>query len=317
MELIRGRHNLRPEHRNCFATIGNFDGVHIGHQAIFQSLKARAHGLSAPTTAIVFEPQPSEYFAPETAPARLTRLREKLGALDRADVDWVQCLRFDRAFSSLTPDEFVRQVLVEGLGVRYLAVGDDFRFGAGRQGDFAVLQAAGRRYGFEVQDTPTVQLDGRRVSSTWVREALAAADFDLATRLLGRRYSICGRVALGQRLGRKLGFPTANLALHRRISPLQGVFAVTVHGAGLSGHPGVANVGRRPTVGGVVPQLEVHLLTFEGDLYGQHLDVRFHHRIRPERRFESLDALRDQIQRDVTTAQNWLNAHPALQSSVS
>ena len=316
MELIRGRHNLRPEHRNCFATIGNFDGVHIGHQAIFRALKARALRLAAPTTAIVFEPQPSEYFAPDGAPARLTRLREKLNALDRADVDWVQCLRFDRALSDLTPDEFVHRVLVEGLGVRYLAVGDDFRFGAGRQGDFGTLQAAGRRHGFEVEDTPTVQLDGRRVSSTWVREALEAGDLDLATRLLGRYYRICGRVAQGQRLGRQLGFPTANIALHRRVSPLQGVFAVTVEGAGLHGHPGVANVGRRPTVGGVVPQLEVHLLNFDNDLYGQHLEIGFHHRIRPERRFESLNALRDQIQRDAVAAHNWLNAHPALQPSI-
>jgi riboflavin kinase/FMN adenylyltransferase len=306
MELIRGYYNLRPEHRGCAATIGNFDGVHVGHQAIFQVLRDRAHELGAPSVAIVFEPQPAEYFAPDSAPARLTRLREKLSALDQAGVDWVQCLRFDRSLAALSPNAFIRHVLVDGLGVRYLAVGDDFRFGAGRRGDFSTLRDAGRRHGFTVEDTPTVRLNGERVSSTRIREALAAGELDHARGLLGRPYSICGRVVQGQRLGRTLGFPTANIALRRRTSPLQGVFAVTVQGAGLADAPGVANIGRRPTVGGDRLQLEVNLLAFQGDLYGRYLEVRFHQRIRPERRFDSLDALRAQIERDAAAARAWL-----------
>ncbi len=302
MQLNRGWHNLRAVHHGCVATIGNFDGVHLGHQAIFTRLRERARQWRLPAMVVIFEPQSAEYFAPARAPARLTRLREKLAVLAECGIDRVQCLRFGAELAAMPAGDFVRRVLVEGLGVRYLAVGDDFRFGAGRTGDFATLRAAGDAHGFVVEDTPTVSVDGARVSSTRVREALADGHLEQARRLLGRRYRICGRVVHGDERGRTLGFPTANIALHRRVSPLRGVFLVSVDGIGPRSLAGVANVGHRPTVGGVRHQLEVHLLGFDGDLYGRHLTVAFESRLRDERKFDSLQALRDQIERDVATA---------------
>jgi len=309
MKLIRGWHNLRRSHHGCVATIGNFDGVHLGHQAIFERLGLLARRWALPSVVIMFEPQPAEYFAPETAPSRLTRLREKLQAIERCEVDLVQCLRFGAGLANMSADRFVSDILVQGLGVRHLAVGDDFRFGAGRRGDYRALERAGRDFGFEVEDTPTVAVGGERVSSTRVRTALQNGRLSDAERLLGRRYGMSGRVVHGEQLGRTLGFPTANISLHRRVSPLRGVFAVTVWGAGHGWWQGVANVGCRPTVAGSVQRLEVHLLDFAGDLYGHHLDVKFMHRIRDELRFQSLDALRAQIQHDVRTAEAWFEGN--------
>ncbi|MFT0137804.1 bifunctional riboflavin kinase/FAD synthetase [Alcanivoracaceae bacterium MT1] len=305
MRLIRGVHNLRPAHRGCVATIGNFDGVHRGHQRILDKVVAEARARGALATVMLFEPQPQEFFLGDQAPARLMNLRDKLITLARYGVDQVLCVRFNDAFRNLEAEQFVRDILVDGLAVEYLVVGDDFRFGRGRVGDFAYLEQAGERFGFEVCDTATCQMTGERVSSTRVRSALAAGDFALVEQLLGRPYDISGRVRHGDKIGRTLQLPTVNLALKRQVPPVQGIYAVTVDGAGLEDQPGAANVGTRPTVNGVENRLEVHLLDFQGDLYGAHLTVHFHHFVRPEEKFASLDELKAAIQRDVQQVETY------------
>ena len=302
MEFIRSQYNLRPHHRGCVATIGNFDGVHLGHQAILRQLAEQAAVFKLPNVVITFEPQPQEFFATHTAPARLMRLREKLLALEAAGVDRVLCLKFDQRLAAMSAWDFIRILLVDRLGIGYLVVGDDFHFGHNRQGDFAMLCRAGNEYGFQVANTHSHIFDGERVSSTRIREALARGELKLAHYLLGRPYGMCGRVAYGDRRGRTLGFPTANIHLHRKITPLSGVYAVLMHGAGPAPVPGVANVGRRPTVNGTRDQLEVHLFDFQKDIYGYHVQVDFLVHLRPERRFASLDALQAQIHQDVRQA---------------
>ncbi|MFN2338446.1 MAG: bifunctional riboflavin kinase/FAD synthetase [Gammaproteobacteria bacterium] len=302
MELIRGLHNLRPRHRGCAVTIGNFDGVHLGHQAVLGQLAERAAELGLPMVLITFEPQPQEFFSPATAPPRLTRLREKLEALRRYAVERVLVLRFDARLAALTADQFIQRVLVEGLDIRYLVVGDDFRFGQGRAGGFHLLQDTGARQGFQVVNMHTFAIGGARVSSTRVRTALAQGDLETAEALLGRPYRISGRVAAGEQRGRTIGFPTANIHLHRHQSPLQGVYAVELFGLEQEPLPGVANLGRRPTVGGTRLQLEVHLFDFDQQIYGRNVHVNFLRRIRDERTFESFDALRRQIDADATQA---------------
>jgi len=312
MELIRGKHNLRPRHRGCVATIGNFDGVHLGHQAVFRALKAKAEVFGLPATVILFEPQPMEFFRPDQAPARLTRLREKLEQIRRCQIDRVLLLEFTRALAEMSAPDFIDQVLVQGLGVRHLYVGDDFRFGAGRAGDFALLQAAGRRLGFGVESLATVRHGGRRISSTRIREALLAGDLAAAEACLGRPYQICGRVSHGHKRGRTIGFPTLNVPLHRRVSPLRGVFAVTVQGLDGGDLPGVANLGTRPTVsGGNRPLLEVHLFDFDRQVYGAHIGVTFLSRIRDEKKFDSFEQLRRQIEADAAEARRRLGVAPA------
>lgn len=313
MELIRGQHHLRPRHRGCVATIGNFDGVHLGHQAIIAQLTEQAVRLHLPRVVITFEPQPQEFFAGPTAPpARLMRLREKLLALDGLGIERVLCLTFDHALAALPAERFIDDLLIRHLGIRYLVVGDDFRFGHRRAGDFAMLVAAGQRHGFEVANTHSYILDGERISSTRIRQTLSRGDLELATRLLGRPYDMCGRVAYGDQVGRTIGFPTANIHLHRRVTPVYGVYAVAMSGAGLRPWPGIANVGRRPTVQGNRERLEVHLLDFQGDLYGQHVKVDFLHYLRPEQRFESMAALQAQIQQDERTARTYFSARGLL-----
>ena len=314
MELIRGLHNLRARHHGCVLTIGNFDGVHLGHQRILRRLREEADARGLAATVMLFEPQPAEFFAPETAPTRLMPLRDKLRALARAGVDRVLCVRFNADFRAYTAAGFVRELLVEALGIRFLVVGDDFRFGADRQGDFSLLCREGERHGFAVEDTPTCILDGERVSSTRVRQALADHDHEAAARLLGRPYSVSGRVRHGDELGRTLGVPTANLALRHRRLPIQGVHAVRVHGVDEQRRDAVANVGRRPTVKGEEPRLEVHLLDFSGDLYRRHLEVDFLHFLRPERSFDGLDALRDAINDDIDRARAWFRNQGARNS---
>jgi riboflavin kinase/FMN adenylyltransferase len=235
-------------------------------------------------------------------------LREKLQALKDAGVHQVLLLEFNARLAAMPAEDFVRDILVAGLGIRFLLVGDDFRFGRARQGDFRLLQELGTRYGFAVEDMNTVRLAAGRVSSTWIREALTQGDLVTAAQLLGRPYGICGRVGKGDQRGRTLGFPTANIDLHRRVSPVHGVFAVLVRGLGPAPHPGVANIGSRPTVAGSHDLLEVHLLDFSGDLYGTHLQVELVHKIRPERRFASVIELRHQIQQDVEQARRLLPA---------
>lgn len=307
MELIRGWHNLRPRHRGCVATIGNFDGVHRGHRAVLARLAQVGQELGLPATLLTFEPHPLEFLRPEAAPPRLTSLRNKLMALRDTGLARVLCLRFDRAFAALEPEEFVQRLLVERLGVRFLLVGDDFRFGRGRRGDFAMLQEAGKANGFAVEQMGTVLVDGERVSSTRVRQALLRGDLEQAERLLGRPYSICGRVIRGDRIGRTLGFPTANISLERTRPALSGIFVVQVRD-GDQLRPGVASVGTRPSVGGTRLLLEVHLLDFYGDLYGRHLQVEFLKRLRGEEYFDSLEALTAQIARDADAARDYFAA---------
>ena len=306
MQIIRGTHNLRPQHQGCVATIGNFDGVHLGHQAVLGQLAEKADELGLPLVVITFEPQPQEYFCPDAAPPRLTRLREKVQALRRYSVDRVLVLRFNAKFAGQAPQTFIDRVLVNGLGVRYLVVGDDFRFGKQRAGDFDMLCTAGREHGFDVVNMHTFGLDGERVSSTRVREALGAGDLNAAEKLLGRPYRMSGRVAHGDEKGRTIGFPTANIHLHRKATPLRGVFAVELYGVHGEPLPGVANLGTRPTVCGMRTLLEVHLFDFDRDIYGAHVHVEFLHKLRDEQRFDSFDALKQQILRDAAQARAFL-----------
>jgi riboflavin kinase/FMN adenylyltransferase len=251
---------------------------------------------------VIFEPQPREYFAPQTAPARLSRLRDKLELLAAEGVDQVLCLAFNQRLSKLSAAEFVDTILIDGLGVKHLEVGDDFRFGCDRLGDFDFLTQVGNVQGFSVEAARTVEMNGVRVSSTQVRKALAAADFTLAEQLLGRPFEITGRVLHGQKLARQLGWPTANVQLKRRRVPFTGVYLVSVEIGGQQ-WPGVANIGVRPTVAGDgKAHLEVHLLDFAGDLYDRRLTVAFHHKLRDEQRFASLEALKSAIDADVAAA---------------
>ena len=308
MELIRGLHNLKSRHRGCVATLGNFDGVHLGHQAVIGQLAEKAAVLHLPTLVILFEPQPQEYFQPQSAPARLSRLREKLKALQRYSVDRVLCLRFDARLAAMPAEEFIQRVLIDGLGVRYVVAGDDVRFGKDRRGDGAMLQAAGHAHGFQVVPMPTFVLDGERVSSTRIRKALAAGDLDTAARLLGRPYRMCGRVAHGDKRGRTIGIPTANLHLHRQATPVKGVYVVEMFGLEREPLAGVANVGTRPTVDGTRTLLEVHVFDFDQDIYGRYVAVNFLHKLRDEQRFATFDELKTRIYRDLDEARAWLRA---------
>jgi riboflavin kinase / FMN adenylyltransferase len=285
-------------------TIGNFDGVHLGHQALLERLVVRARGVGLPAAVMTFEPHPREFFAPDSAPARLASLREKLVLLAAAGIDQAYVCRFNATFAALTAKDFVEGVLVRGLGVRHLIIGDDFRFGKGRVGDFALLGRAGLAHGFGLEAMDTVEVQGERVSSSAVREALQAADLLRAARLLGRPYSIAGRVVQGQKLGRRLGFHTANIQLKHNLPPLLGVFAVSVTADDGTVREGVANLGLRPTVSALLrPSLEVHLFDFEGELYRAHLTVNFLHKLRDQVKFENLEALSRQIACDVADAQ--------------
>jgi riboflavin kinase/FMN adenylyltransferase len=312
MQLIRGSHNLRPAHRGCVATIGNFDGVHLGHQAVFAALKARADSMGLPSLVITFEPQPLEYFRPAEAPARLTRLREKLAAIAECDIDRVLLLEFGAHLAAQSAEDFVQDLLLDKLDVRHLYVGDDFRFGKGRAGDFALLQQVGDAKGFGVESLHSVIHLDERVSSTGIRQALAGGDLARAGHWLGRPYAICGRVAHGDKRGRTIGFPTLNVDLHRRVSPLRGVFAVRVTGLDDTPLPGVANIGSRPTVSGDARfLLEVHLFDFDRQVYGRHISVEFVERIRDEKKFDSFDQLKAQIQTDAARAREILSVASA------
>jgi riboflavin kinase/FMN adenylyltransferase len=305
MELIRGIHNIRARHHGCVLTIGNFDGVHRGHQALLEQLKREGQRLGLPVMVMIFEPQPLELFAADKAPARLSRLRDKAKYLAEAGIDYLLCVKFDPRFAAITAQTFVAQLLVDKLGVKFLAVGDDFRFGSVRQGDFQLLQQVGVEFGFDVINTDSFCDAGLRISSTAVRQALHDDDLALAETLLGHPYSISGRVVHGNELGRTIGFPTANLSLKRLVAPVKGVYVVDVYGLGSEPLPGVANLGTRPTVAGVRQQFEVHLLDVTLDLYGRHIDVVLRAKLRNEQRFASLDALKQQIAHDVVTARTF------------
>jgi riboflavin kinase / FMN adenylyltransferase len=286
---------------SCALTIGNFDGVHRGHRALIERVVAKARELNLTSCVLTFEPHPREFFAPAAAPARLTRLREKLELIAAAGVERVHVIRFDARFAALSAATFISDVLKKGLNTAVLIVGRDFRFGAGRKGDFATLQG----HGFALEAMPDVAFDGERVSSSAVREALAAGDFVRAERLLGRPYTLTGHVVHGAHLGRDLGFPTANIPLAQR-PPLAGIYVVDVDGLG----HGVASVGLRPTVNPVArPLLEVHLLERDAELYGRRLRVRFLRKLRDEAKFEGLPALRDAIARDAALAREYFARH--------
>ncbi|WP_325893813.1 bifunctional riboflavin kinase/FAD synthetase [Grimontia sp. NTOU-MAR1] len=310
MELIRGIHNIRDRHRGCVLTIGNFDGVHLGHQEVLRRVVEKAREFGLPSTVMLFEPQPRELFSGENAPARLTRLRDKYVQLSKLGVERLVMVNFNAKFASITPHDFVHRLLAEQLGVKFLVVGDDFRFGAKRQGDFSYLQNEAQTAGFQVVSTDSFTVSEQRVSSTAIRNELAAGHQSEAETMLGRPYSISGRVSHGNKLGRTIGFPTANVPLKRRVSPVSGVYVVRV--GGIEGEQclgGVANVGTRPTVNGVRQQLEVHLFDLERDLYGLQIEVQLLHKLRDEMKFGSLDELKAQIGIDAQTARAWLAEH--------
>lgn len=306
MELIRGLYNLRAQQRGCVLTIGAFDGIHLGHQEMIRVLRDRAQRQGLPAALMSFEPTPREFFAKGTPPARLTRFREKFEALQRYGVDRFVCLRFDERVRCLGRDEFVSEVLVKALGARHIVVGHDFRFGRGNQGDVACLRSLAASGNFEVTEVPPFVVDGERVSSSSIREALGVGDMARAAKLLGRPYRMTGKVMHGEKLGRKLGFPTANLRLHRRATPLAGIFAIRVSGAGLDNAPGVASLGTRPAVNGKELLLEAHVFDFDGDLYRKPLHVDFIAYLREERWFADMDALIAQMNRDAAQARQIL-----------
>ena len=311
MHIIRGLQHLKPLEKGCVLTIGNFDGVHLGHCEVIQKLAQQGKKLGLPVVVVVFEPQPLEFFLGDNAPSRLTRLREKVIQLQKLPIDELLVLRFDRHFADYDAEQFVKIILLETLNVKYLVVGDDFHFGKARRGNFAMLKEMGQIYGFKVEDTLSLQVAGHRVSSTMIRDALGEGDLPEAKRFLGRSYSVCGRVIHGDKRGRTIGFPTANIQLLRKNTPIEGVFAVTMTGIDDQEIPGVANVGTRPTVDGssrVI--LETHLFSFNKEIYGRYVEVHFKEKIRSEMRFNSLEALKEQIQQDVTDAKKKLVQHP-------
>jgi riboflavin kinase/FMN adenylyltransferase len=293
-------------------TIGNFDGVHRGHQAMLAELTRAARDLWLPSCVLTFEPHPREFFAPDQAPTRLTSLREKLERIAACGVDRVHVCRFSYAFAQISAEDFIERILVQGLGARWVLVGDDFRFGARRSGSLVKLKQAAPRLGLEVAVLQSFALDGERVSSTGVRAALAAGDLERAETLLGRPYSISGRVVAGDGLGRKLGFPTANIQMKRNRPPLAGIYAVRLHGAAPEALPGVASLGVRPTVKQQgAPVLEVHALDFGGDLYRRHVRVEFLRKLRDEEKYANLATLTRQIAADAQNARAFFKTRHA------
>lgn len=292
--------------------IGNFDGVHLGHQALV-AVARRAAAPGQPVAVLTFEPHPREVFDPVGAPKRLMRVTDKAIALERLGVDQLRILNFDSALCRMSPDQFAREILAGCLGAAHIVVGEGFRYGAKRAGDIATLRASGNLLGFGVTEVPAVALNGLRVSSTEVRAAVASGDLSAAESLLGRPYSLAGRVGHGQQLGRDLGFPTANLRVHPRAIAVNGIYAVQV--LGLPNTPGrapaVASLGTRPTVGGIEPLLEVHVFDFSGNLYGRRIEVEFIARLRDEERFDSLSALVAQMHADARRARQILAARAA------
>lgn len=311
MEIIRGEHNLRARHRGCVATIGNFDGVHRGHQAVLRALLREAAAVSAVPTVVIFEPQPSEYFSASNPPARLTRLREKAALLAELGIERLLVLPFNAALASWPAEDFVQRLLVDGLGVKGVIIGDDFKFGSDRSGDFAMLQRFGAARGFFIRRADSFLTAGERVSSTSIRQLLRDGLLRDVSPLLGRPYSMSGRVVHGQRRGRQMGFPTANLDLHRRASPVQGIFAARVRGLGPKALPAIAYVGDRPIIRESKWVLEVHLFDFAGDLYGRRIAVDFVDKIRNDLPFTTFEALAEQIANDCAEARRRLAQIPA------
>lgn len=309
MKLIRGLHNLTRPLPGCVATIGNFDGLHLGHQHVINQLKSVAEIDNLPSVVILFEPQPVEFFAPDQAPRRLARLRDKIIHLGAIGIDYMLCLQFNHALANLSADQFVQQILLDRLNLKHLVIGDDFRFGKARSGDFDFLKLAGEVAGFEVENSHTLLIDNERVSSTRIRECLAANDLVMVRQLLGRPYTLSGRVAHGKKLGRKLGYPTINLKMGSRPIAAAGIFAVLVKGIDNRILRGVASIGTRPTVNGEGTVLEVYILDFSEQVYGRCVDVELLHKIRDEEKFDSLAALSAKIDQDVRDAMAYFEHH--------
>jgi riboflavin kinase/FMN adenylyltransferase len=308
MELIRGPLNLRERHRGCVVTIGTFDGIHLGHQALLRRLCEHAARLSRPAMVLTFEPMPREYLKPERPPARLTSWRERWHILGGCGIDYMCVLRFDERLRNLSGEDFAA-LLAGQLYSHLVVVGHDFRFGRNGEATAAALATSGTALGFEVDVVPPVLLGGARASSSGIREALSRSDFELARAWLGRPYSMTGRVVQGNQLGRKLGFPTANLRTGRRRVPVAGIFAVRVHGVAADPLPGVASLGTRPTIaGGGEMLLEAHLFDFGGDLYGREIGVEFVSKLRDEEHFANLDALVVQMNMDAANARRILGS---------
>ena len=302
MKLIRGLYNLRQPITASAVTIGNFDGVHRGHQLVISQLKQVAATTSLPTVVIIFEPQPIEYFAPDKAPKRLARFREKIAYLKAQRIDYLLCLHFDLKLATQSAEDFVQQILINSLNTKHLVIGDDFHFGKNRQGNFQFLKDNAERYGFMVDETETLMIDGERVSSTRIRESIQQGNFEKAAELLGRPYSLSGRIAHGQKLGRELGYPTINIKMGDKTLIVKGIFAVNVKGLDNRVLEGVASIGTRPTVNGVDTILEVYILDFDRDVYGYSVEVNFLHKIRDEEKFDSLEELAAHIARDTEKA---------------
>ena len=305
MKLIRGLRNLGEGERGSVVTVGTFDGIHLGHRALIERAAEHGSRLSRPTMMLTFEPMPREHLVPADPPPRLTSCRERLRLLKSTSLDYVWLLRFCESVRNLPSAAFAR-LLFEELRAPVVVVGHEFRFARNGEATAAMLKEAGGRCGALVDVVPPVTIDGVRVSSSRIREALARGDLRQAERWLGRPYRMSGRVVEGQRLGRQLGFATANLRLERRRPALEGIFAVRIRGENLTGWPGVASLGTRPTVNGIEPLLEVHLFDYEGDLYGREIEVEFIEKLRDEERFESLDALVEQMHRDAAAAREIL-----------
>lgn len=307
MEIITGLHNLRPRHKGCVLTIGNFDGVHRGHQKLIEYLREQSQRLQLPTMLMTFEPQPREFFAGSMLPARLTRFREKVQLLQSSGLDRLLCMPFNEKTAQIPASWFAQDFMTDKVGAKYVVIGDDFRFGHGREGDFQLLRRAGAKLGYEVSSVNTVLQGSERISSTLVRATLAEGNFSQAAELLGHEYFIMGRVVYGRQLGRQLGVPTANVKLQRYRAALEGVYCVTVEGVhdGDNALTGIANIGVRPTVDGKEPLLEVHVFDFSGDLYGKRIKVTFKHKLRDEQAFASVELLKQQIDADLVSARRW------------
>ncbi|NOQ34822.1 MAG: bifunctional riboflavin kinase/FAD synthetase [Methylococcaceae bacterium] len=309
MHVIRGLAHLEPLKNGCVLTIGNFDGLHLGHKAVIDKLVQQGERLDLPVVVIIFEQQPLEYFLGDNAPSRLMRLREKVIQFSQLPIDELLILRFNRHFADYEADDFVQELLVDKLKVKHLVIGDDFHFGKARRGNFALLKERGQQFGFEVEDTQSCLQAEHRISSTLIRDALGVGNLKLAKQMLGRDYSVCGRVAHGDKRGRTLGFPTANIEMFRKNTPVDGVFAVTMTGIDNKEFQGVANVGTRPTFDGSSKViLETHLFDFNQEIYGSYVEVHFKHKIRNEIRFESLEQLKTQINEDVVVAKQFFQS---------